>query len=373
LNRVGLEKKKRMSNVKELSAFKEDIYTCNRTRCGFCREECPVYRIEGYETFSCRGKMLVARGLLEGLLTPSKEMAEVLERCLLCGYCQARCALKNMDVIIAMRHHMASEGFAAQTHIENATRILQEGKLFNSPGLAERKGEIPIYIGCLYRSRLKELSTIFSVLDQLDIHPQVGEETCCGYILEATGFSHEFKEAKIRCEENLNPKGNDIILTLCPTCTITLKEKYGLPIQHAISAVHQKLMEPEAAKKLKPLNLRATYHDPCHLGRMLGIFEEPREILQQIGIDIVEMDHNRYFSTCCGGGGGLRAVDDSLSIEIAKNRVRDACNVGAEMIITPCPTCESTLLRASGRLMKHIDKFIDVRNFWDLLDKSLSG
>jgi Fe-S oxidoreductase len=48
---------------------------------------------------------------------------------------------------------------------------------------------------------------------------------------------------------------------------------------------------------------------------MLGIFEEPREILQQLGVEIIEMEHHRYFSTCCGGGGGLTLVDDALSIE----------------------------------------------------------
>ncbi len=76
---------------------------------------------------------------------------------------------------------------------------------------------------------------------------------------------------------------------------------------------------------------------------------------------------------CWGGGGGLRASDDKLSIEIAKNRIRDALNVGVEMIITVCPTCGSTLLRASGRLSKQIDKFIEVQSLWELLDRSLSG
>jgi Fe-S oxidoreductase len=106
---------------------------------------------------------------------------------------------------------------------------------------------------------------------------------------------------------------------------------------------------------------------------MLGMFEEPREILGRLGVRITEMEHHRYFSTCCGGGGGLRAVDDRLSIEISKNRVRDALKVDAEMIVTVCPTCESTLLRASGRLVNEIDRFIDVRSLWDLLDQSLSG
>jgi glycolate oxidase len=362
-----------MNNIKELSTYGEDIYTCNRTRCGFCRGECPVYKIKGYEAFSCRGKMLVARGLMEGICEPSEEMAEVLERCLLCGYCQARCALKNTDIIMAMRQSMVREGFAPEVLKENVNRIMKEGRLFDSQGLAKRDGKFPVYIGCLYRSRLKDLSNIFSVMEKLDIPPQVGEETCCGYIAEATGFSKEFDRIRERCAENFRQQKDVPTLTLCPTCTITLKEKYGLPVEHAIVAVHHRLKEPGIAGRLKPLNLRATYHDPCHLGRMLGIFEEPREILQRLGVDIVEMEHNRYFSTCCGGGGGLRTVDDGLAIEISKNRIRDAIDVGAEMIVTVCPTCESTLLRAAGRMVNQIDKFVEVQSLWDLLSQSLGS
>jgi Fe-S oxidoreductase len=277
-----------------------------------------------------------------------------------------------MDLFMAMRQYMTNKGFASRAHRENAERIVKEGQLFDSQALAKRKGKTPIYLGCLYRSRLKELSTVFSVMEKLDFATQVGEETCCGYILEATGFSQEFEKIRERCADNFGQQKDKSVLTLCPTCTITLKEKYGLPVQHAVVAVHQKLKEPDVARKLKPLNFRATYHDPCHLGRMLGILEEPREILRQLGVEIIEMEHNRSFSTCCGGGGGLRAVDDSLSIEISMNRIRDALAVGVEMIITVCPTCESTLLRASGRLTNQIDKFIDVRSLWDLLDESLN-
>jgi fumarate reductase (CoM/CoB) subunit B len=317
--------------------------------------------------------MLVARGLMEGILDSSKEMAEMLERCLLCGYCQARCALKNMDIITVMREHMEFEGLASRVHQENVEKIIQEGRLFDRQVLEKREGEISIYMGCLYQARPKELSTILSVLERLNIRPKIGEETCCGYIAEATGFSQEFEKAKNRCIENFNQYHDDITLTLCPTCTITLKEKYALPVQHAIVAVHQKLKEPNNLKNLKPLNLRATYHDPCHLGRMLGIIEEPREILRQLGVEIVEMEHNRCFSTCCGGGGGLTMVDDSLSLEISRNRVRDAIDVGVDTIITICPTCEIVLARGALRLLNETGEDIEVLSLWDLLHQSLQG
>jgi len=317
--------------------------------------------------------MLVARGFMEGLLDPSTEMAEMLERCLLCGYCQARCALKNTEIITAMRHSMAKQRFTAQIHIDNTDKIIKEGRLFDSQILDRHEGEIPVYIGCLYRSRERELSTVFSVLERLGIYPKLGEESCCGYIIEATGFFREFEEAKVNCRKIIHPKKDDPILTLCPTCTITLKEKYELHVQHAIVAVNRRLKDPLINRKIKPLNLKATYHDPCHLGRMLGVFEEPREILQRLGIDIVEMEHNRHFSTCCGGGGGLTMVDDALSMEISKNRVRDAIDVGVDTIITICPTCETVLGRGALRLLNQTGEDIEVLSLWDLLDQSLEG
>ncbi len=66
-------------------------------------------------------------------------------------------------------------------------------------------------------------------------------------------------------------------------------------------------------------------------------------------------------------------MDDRLSIEISKDRVRDALKVGVEMIVTACLTCEPTLFRASGRLANEAGRFVDVRSLWDLLDQSLSG
>ncbi len=157
------------------------------------------------------------------------------------------------------------------------------------------------------------------------------------------------------------------ILSLCPTCTITLRDEYGLPVKHALVALAERLPD----LKLRPMSMKATYHDPCHLGRMMGVTEEPRAVLRALGVDLVEMEHSGTFSTCCGGGGGLTAVDPATSLEIGKNRIRDALQVGVENIVTVCPTCGPTLLRAAGRLANEVNTFVDVHDLWDLLDHAL--
>ena len=350
-----------------LQEFADDIYTCNRTRCGFCREECPIYRVKRLETYSSRGRMLVARGLMEGILEPSAEVQEVMDDCLMCGYCQARCALNNLEIFSAVRREMRAAGFGSPKHEKTAAKILAEGTLFDRPTPTRRAGTVPLYLGCAYQSQPQEVQTIISVLEKVGLDPLVSDEVCCSYIVGATGLANEYEQAQAHFRQVYGPYLDDQILTVCPTCTVTLRDEYGLNVKHALAAVADKLAE----KKIKPLNLKVTYHDPCHLGRMLGVYEEPRQILQALGVELVEMEHNRTFSTCCGGGGGVLDVDRNLAIEVSKNRVRDAVAAGVQTIVTACPTCRPTLLRGAGRLANELGYFVDVLDLWEMLDQAL--
>jgi glycolate oxidase len=356
-----------MTDKPSLQELAQDIYTCNRTRCGFCREECPVYRVKRLETYSSRGRMLVARGMLEGILEPSVEIQEVMDECLMCGYCQARCALDNMDVFSAVRRELKEAGFASPKLERTTTKILDKGTLFPRPAPFRRVGTTPLYLGCAYQSKPHEVKVIVSVLEKVGIDPLVSDEVCCSYIVGAVGFEDEYEQAQARFRQVYGPHLDGEILTVCPTCTATLRDEYHLQAKHALVAVAEKLQELE----LEPLNRRVTYHDPCHLGRMLGIVEEPRQILEALGIEVVEMEHHGMFSTCCGGGGGVLDVDRNLAIEVSKNRIRDAVAAGADTIVTACPTCQPTLLRGAGRLANELDLFVDVLDLWQLLDAAL--
>jgi len=165
-----------------LQELTDDIYTCNRTRCGFCREECPIYRVKRLETYSSRGRMLVARGLVEGILEPSAEIQEVMDDCLMCGYCQARCALNNLEIFSAVRQEMRAAGFSSPKHEKTAVKILEEGTLFDRPTPFRRAGTVPLYLGCAYQSQPQAVQTIVSVLDKVGLDPLVSDEVCCSYI-----------------------------------------------------------------------------------------------------------------------------------------------------------------------------------------------
>ena len=83
-----------------------------------------------------------------------------------------------------------------------------------------------------------------------------------------------------------------------------------------------------------------TYHDPCYLGRHNGIYDEPREVLQKIpGLELREMADTRETSLCCGGGGGRIWMETPKEERFADLRLRQAVDVGAEVLATSCPYC----------------------------------
>jgi Fe-S oxidoreductase len=89
-----------------------------------------------------------------------------------------------------------------------------------------------------------------------------------------------------------------------------------------------------------------TYHDPCFLGKQNSIFDEPRMLIKAIpGITFKELDRSRERSLCCEGGGGRMWVESSSETaeRLAQTRVKDAAELGAEIIATACPLCVLTL------------------------------
>jgi Fe-S oxidoreductase len=108
----------------------------------------------------------------------------------------------------------------------------------------------------------------------------------------------------------------------------------------------------------EPLDERITYHDPCELGRLLGVMEEPRNALMKSTSTFLELPENKLNTHCCGGGGLYKGVDTDNSLEIAKKRIGQAETIGSETLVSACPSCIMNLYQA-GRFMKSGVKVLD--------------
>jgi Fe-S oxidoreductase len=332
--------------------LKDEVMTCYAASCGMCRRNCPVYAVTGRMVHSSTGKNRVIRGYMEGKVEPSRELAEAVFTCTLCGNCDVMCAVPNTEHFIAMRQELVDKGFFIE-ELEAVSRNVEEtGSIYAQPMAEPREGKVTVYVGCRWGYRKNALRKILSVLELAGMEPRVLEEVCCGYPLRVFGFRDRYDANRERLEGIL--EGQEEILTLCPTCTVELVEGMELPARHALEALVERLDRLEVKH---PLEAKVTYHDPCHNARYMGVVEEPRQLLRHIGVH----------TTCCGGGGGLVSTRSDLAVEVAKARVEEAVATGAEILTTDCPTCFSNLKEAAQEMGNPIRVVL----IWDLLLRAL--
>lgn len=188
------------------------------------------------------------------------------------------------------------------------------------------------YPGCLTHFVLPEIEENYrKILKRIGVDfispPEI---SCCGSPVKHAGYAEEFKRLSCLNREDFEKYGIGRIITNCPACYVTLKE-IGIEVEH-ISQVIEAGVEKLGVRH----NGEITYHDPCHLGRQGGIYDEPRSILRKIGFDVVELQFCREESLCCGGGAGMKSNYPEMSNKIAKSVLE---MVRTEKLITPCPLC----------------------------------
>lgn len=375
----------------------ENLLQCRR--CGLCRNAvyedrgfsgiCPVWKnTSGFETSFMRGRIQVALALLDGTLEKTPENAEALFTCTLCGSCTEICAaefnpsecLEQVRAVLSdipndVRDKIAKKIMEYDNPYEESKEIKRDWVKevgFEVPST----GEVLYYTGCTAGIRLpKTAVSAAKVLKAAGIDFAVlEEEPCCGSVMLRTGKAEDAKKNAEKLGEVIENSGARRIVVTCAGCLKTLREDFPklgieLPeILHVTEMLQETIQKKNLNLKTQGKTIKVTYHDPCHLSRVAGVYDEPREIIKAIpGVELIEMETNREAAMCCGAGGGLRSYDAELSKKMAADRVKSALKIDAEMIVTACPFCE-TNLSAGAKL---IDSSIRVVDVVDLLAESL--
>jgi len=353
---VPLTTKKKTHHLKK---HEREMDVC--IRCAYCFEQCPIIREVQWDTDGARGKVILSYGILTGEIEPSEYVAGKLFRCTYCRDCLERCPskVKILDIISSARADLVEAGFASDVHKHVIQNIQTTGNIYGDTEVVsqQREGKTPLFIGCQYLGRPNKTKKYIKILEELGISPSITKEVCCGYPMEILGFKKEFSTHK---EQFKHSFPFDEAITLCPTCTVFLKEGHGIHVKHVLQTISEKL--PSAN-----LNMTVTYHDPCDFSRGLKLIEEPRKILKKLGVEVVEMATCKENSRCCGGGGGILMSDQPLSNEIAKKRIYEALDTGVGILVTACPTCEQVLKKAAQEVAETEGKTMTIRSIEDII------
>jgi Fe-S oxidoreductase len=195
--------------------------------------------------------------------------------------------------------------------------------------------------GCVAREKLQKVAMATEeILKEAGIDYQLlDNEGCCGSVLLRTGFQEDALKIML---ETLKDIGEEKVLVSCAGCYRAFKKDYPEILGKEVDVVHTSQLFADLIKegKIQPhvTEERVTYHDPCHLGRHMGEYQAPRQVLEETAI-LVEMDRNRQRSRCCGAGGGVKSAFPETSHKIARMRLEDAEKTGAELLVTCCPFC----------------------------------
>ncbi len=381
----------------DLEELVENLMQCRR--CGICRNAvyedrgfdgvCPVWRNSaGFETSFMRGRIQVALALLDGTLEKTAENAEALFTCTLCGNCTEICAaefdpaecLEKVRAVLSdipndVRDEIARKIMEYDNPYEEDTQLKRNW--VNEVGFdVPSSGELLYYIGCTAGIRLPNIAiSTAKILKAAGIEFAVLEdEPCCGSVMLRTGRAEDAKKNAERLVKVIKESGAEKIIVTCAGCLKTLRDDYPklgfeLPeVLHVTQALQDIVKKKKLALKPQDKGIKITYHDPCHLSRAAGIYDDPREIIKAIpGVELIEMETNRETAMCCGAGGGVRSYDTELSKRMAADRVKSAEEIDAEVIATACPFCETNLTAGA----KQIGSSVRVVDVVDLLAEHL--
>ncbi|MFQ6124797.1 MAG: (Fe-S)-binding protein [Candidatus Heimdallarchaeota archaeon] len=358
--------------------YREDIYNCARTRCGFCVIECPTYREYELETCTARGRNVILRLLLEELIEPTEEVAELFFQCAVCGYCEIRCAVPLVSIFEAARVDFTQLGLQVEKHQKFAESVVMNHNPYFEPHdqrftclgaqhTFEPTAELGFFVGCTSAYREHEIAKrTIDILNAAKIpFTLLGDEHCCGSPLLRTGQVELAKELAHYNFQILKEHKVKRLITACAGCYRTLLldypellgKKIGIEVIHVVQLLNELVTEERLAFHKEPSTTKVTYHDPCHLNRHTNLdFAIPRTILKNIpGIELVEMEWNQEHAHCCGAGGGVKSGFSDLALEIGKKRILEAADTGAKLLITSCPFCNRNLRDAAVSLGSNME------------------
>ncbi len=215
-----------------------------------------------------------------------------------------------------------------------------------------RSPEILFWVGCAgsFDSRAQKVTIAFcKILNAVGMDYAIlgNEESCTGDPARRAGNEFIFQMSALQNIEVLNGYEIKKIVTACPHCFNTIKNEYPALGGNYEVIHHTQLLQElidQGRIKMKEGGAfegkKITYHDSCYLGRINGVYEAPRKVLEALDNELVEMKRCRTKGLCCGAGGAQMFKEDEPGDKrINIERVEEALDTKAEIIAANCPFC----------------------------------
>lgn len=310
--------------------------------CGYCLPACPTYQLTGAEESSPRGRITLMRAVQEERL-PKESLLMESSFCLGCRACEPVCpAGVEYGVLLEEMREMVWQGKNRPLIVRGLLALVKTSwrvRLLGafSPTGRKRKanGDLHLMLGCFERSLFPKVSrTVSQIAPEVSI---VKEQGCCGALHAHNG---ELKMGTMMAEK-LGRDLNGTILTTAGGCAAHLSSVLGR--ERVTEFSEWWLTKSIQLRKIEKngVPIRIGFQDSCHLRNGLGVFEEPRTILSQIG-DYVEIPNA---SGCCGAAGSYSLLQRKNSQKVLAPKVKEIRDLRLDFLATVNPGCTRQLAK----------------------------
>ena len=420
-----------------LEDYRVDMEMC--CRCSICKfipleklkekrhsYVCPSIARYNFHTYAGGGRMGMGIAMLEKELEYDEKLLEVIYNCQMCGACDISCKyamdIEVLEPINEIRIKCVEEGHTVKALDSVINSLRKQGTMV--PGAKARRGDwargldvkditgqkarIIYHAGCRVcydQDMWKVAQATLRLLKKAGVDVGIaGEsESCCGGRAYQMGYKEDFLNQAKKNMELFKKSGAEILVTGCADCYHAFKVLYNkfdlkgdLEVLH-ITEYLARLIKEGRLKPTRKVDIKVTYHDPCHLGRLgepythwegkpipghirifdppkefrrgtYGVYEPPRDILKSIpGLTLVEMDRIKEYAWCCGAGGGVKETNPGFAEWTAGVRIDEARSTGAEAIVTACPGCEQSF----NDTLKESRSSLKIYDVVELLEKAI--
>jgi len=369
-------------------------YACSQ--CGYCVEECDQFYGRGWESQSPRGKWYWLREYMEGRQKWDQKMVDTILSCTTCELCNLRCSaslpiesswMKLRGQLIGEQKKMTFPPFEMMGAALKSQGDIWAGyrkdrdawfpadlKQKHGPG---RRSKAVYFAGCTasYVERDIGMASV-RLLDAagVDFSYLGQKENCCGTPMLVAGKWDLFAEVMKSNIAAVKAAGADTVITSCPACDMMWRQvypqwakklgvDYGVVTRHYSELVSEKLRKGEFKfpdRGQEPQTV--TWHDSCHIGRVSGVYEPPRDLIKAVpGVKFAEMAYHHDNAHCCGSVLTL-IKEPPVAAEVGKVRLDEAVEAGAQKVLALCPCCEFQL-RVSAKKKNMSVEVVDLARF----------
>jgi Fe-S oxidoreductase len=400
-----------------LEDYRSDMEIC--CRCSICKfvplekltenrysYVCPSVARYNFNAYAGGGRMAIGISLLDQRIDYSEKLLDVVYNCQMCGACDDSCKyamdMEVLEPLNEVRIQCVENGHTLPALDIVVDSMRKQGTMAPKKGIkrgdwareldvkdaVRQKSRVLFHAGC--RScgdktlwRVAQDSVTLLQKAGADIGIMGDRELCSGGRAYQMGYKEDFLQQAGRTLSLIQKTGAETIVTGCADCYHAFNFLYDkFSLKGKLEVLHStqyldRLIKEEKLKLIKKVDVKVTYHDPCHLGRQgepyihwkgkpvpgqihifdppkefrrgtHGVYEPPRNILRSIpGLTLLEMSRIKEYAWCCGGGGGVAETNPGFAGWTAGERITEAESTGAEVFATACPGCHQSLSRAA--------------------------